>query len=100
MLCCTAWTLLDDLLSFLLVGINLGLAAGRKKATEPHAVLCTKVIQIGSNSSQSTQNMSKAIALLLEIAKAGTFLFLYSYIHIPDKLTHGILLAQQQYTYI
>lgn len=39
--------------------------------------------------------MSKGIALLLETAKAGTFLFLYFYIHIPDKMTHGILLAQQ-----
>lgn len=32
---------LDNLLSFLLIGIHLGLAAGRKKAIEPHAVLCT-----------------------------------------------------------
>lgn len=32
--------------------------------------------------------MSKAIALLSEAAKAGTFLFLYSYLHILDKMTH------------
>lgn len=88
-------TMLDNLLSFLLIRINLALADGRKKATEPPAVLCTEVIQIWNSSSQGTHNMSKAIALLLEIAKAGTFLFLYSYIHIPEKMTHGILLAQQ-----
>lgn len=95
-LCCTAWSpLLDNLLSFLLIRISLALADGRKKATEPPPVLCTKVIQIWSYSSQGTHNMSKAIALLLELAKAGSFLFLYSYIHIPEKMTHGILLAQQ-----
>lgn len=95
-LCGTAWTLLlDKLLSFLLFGISLGLADGRKEAIESHALLCTEVIQMGGNSSQSTHNMSKAIALLLEIAKAGTFLFFYSYIHISDKMTHGILLTQQ-----
>jgi len=46
-----------------------------------------KVIQIRYNSSQSTRNMSEAIAFLLEIAKAVIFLFLYSYIHILDKLS-------------